>query len=410
MSQMDDSFDVVNADIESALDEMKPRAVTHRLADVEPEQITWMWHGFLPHKKLVIVDGMPGVGKSTLTADIAAKVSTGASFPCGTENRARGVLFLAVEDGVADTIRPRVEAAGGDVERVYSMAGVQTQGQESSPDLSKHMEIIREEVIKYDIGLIIIDPIMALLGANVDSYRDQDVRSITTPLARLAEELDVIILVVRHPNKSISSNALMRGGGSMAFIGAARVGWVVGKDPSDESRRILAVAKSNLAAMADSLQFQLVSDERFECARIEWLGKSMVSADILYSEPNQEDKNQTDEAMEWLESFLGDSEVDSKVAKQKATDAGISEKALRRAREKLGVRVIRRGKGKEHVTLWELMPHTPTDAPLNVGTSSLDGQEWPLPWDKDPDWPDSTPWDGNSKDPKDEPPNNPWSK
>jgi hypothetical protein len=386
---MDNTFDEVNADIEALFDEMKPRAIVHRLADVERENVTWMWQGFLPHKKLVIVDGMPGVGKSTLTADIAAKVSTGATFPCGTENRARGVLFLAVEDGVADTIRPRVEAAGGDVERVYAMSGVEIQGQESAPDLSKHIEIIRNLVIEHDIGLIIIDPIMALLGANVDSYRDQDVRSITTPLARLAEELDVIVLVVRHPNKSISSNALMRGGGSMAFIGAARVGWVVGKDPSDESRRILAIAKSNLAMMADSLQFQLVTDEQFGCARIEWLGKSMVSADILYSEPNQDERNQTDEAMEWLQDFLGDSEIDSKVAKQKAGDAGISEKALRRAREKLDVRVIRRGKGKEHVTTWLLAPHTPTHAPLNVGMSSVNGHEWPSQGELSPNWPES---------------------
>jgi hypothetical protein len=386
---MDNTFDEVNADIEALFDEMKPRAIVHRLADVERENVTWMWQGFLPHKKLVIVDGMPGVGKSTLTADIAAKVSTGATFPCGTENRARGVLFLAVEDGVADTIRPRVEAAGGDVERVYAMSGVKIQGQESAPDLSKHIEIIRNLVIEHDIGLIIIDPIMALLGANVDSYRDQDVRSITTPLARLAEELDVIVLVVRHPNKSISSNALMRGGGSMAFIGAARVGWVVGKDPSDESRRILAIAKSNLAMMADSLQFQLVTDEQFGCARIEWLGKSMVSADILYSEPNQDERNQTDEAMEWLQDFLGDSEIDSKVAKQKAGDAGISEKALRRAREKLDVRVIRRGKGKDHVTTWILAPHSPTDAPLNVGMSSVNGHEWPSQGELSPNWPES---------------------
>jgi hypothetical protein len=384
---MDNTFDEVSADIESLFDEMKPRAIVHRLADVEPEHVTWMWHGFLPHKKLVIIDGMPGVGKSTLTADIAAKVSTGATFPCGTGNRARGVLFLAVEDGVADTIRPRVEAAGGDVERVYSMAGVITQGQESAPDLSKHIDLIRNLVIEHDIGLIIIDPIMALLGATVDSYRDQDVRSITTPLARLAEELNVIVLVVRHPNKGASSNALMRGGGSMAFIGAARVGLVIGKDPSDESRRILAVAKSNLAAMADSLQFQLVSDEQFECARIEWLGKSMVSADILYSEPNLEEKNQTEEAIEWLQDFLGDSEVDSRTAKQKAADAGITEKVLRRAREKLSVQVIRRGKGREHVTLWLLAPQPPTDAPLNMGMSSLNGHEWPTPSELSPNWP-----------------------
>lgn len=389
---MSESFDEVGADIEAFMDEMKPKAIVYRLADVEPERITWMWHGFLPHKKLVIVDGMPGVGKSTLTADIAAKVSRGISFPCGTENHARGVLFLAVEDGVADTIRPRVEAAGGDIDRVFSMAGVMSQGQEVTPDLSLHMELIRNQVIEHDIGLIIIDPIMALLGGKVDSYRDQDVRTITTPLARLAEELDVIVLVVRHPNKSASSNALTRGGGSMAFIGAARVGWVVGKDPEDENRRILAVAKSNLAAMADSLQFQLVTDERFECARIEWLGKSAFTADNLYSEPNNEEKSQTDEAMEWLQDFLSGSEVNSKTVKQKAADAGISEKALRRAREKLNVQVNRKGKGLLHETTWVLAPQSSTSAPVNVGTSNEKGQEFPTgEWELNPDWVDNPP-------------------
>jgi hypothetical protein len=115
----------------------------------------------------------------------------------------------------------------------------------------------------------------------------------------------------------------------------------------------------------------------------------MVSADILYSEPNQDERNQTDEAMEWLQDFLGDSEIDSKVAKQKAGDAGISEKASRRAREKLDVRVIRRGKGKEHVTTWLLAPHTPTDAPLNVGMSSVNGHEWPSQGELSPNWPES---------------------
>ena len=122
---------------------------------------------------------------------------------------------------------------------------------------------------------------------------------------------------------------------------------------------------------------------------IEWLGKSMVSADILYSEPNQDERNQTDEAMEWLQDFLGDGEIDNKDVKRKAIEAGISEKALRRAREKLRVQITRKGKGKAQVTTWSLVPHSPTDAPLKVGMSSVIGHEWPSQGELNPNWPES---------------------
>lgn len=371
-------------ELTSLVETLKPRAVVERLSEVVREHITWMWNGILPKGKLVIIDGMPGVGKSTLTADIAAKVSMGTPFPCGTSTAPRGVLFLAVEDGVADTIKPRVEAAGGDSTRVYSMAVVISGGEEITPDLSLHMELIRQQVIEKDIGLIIIDPIMALLGSKVDSYRDQDVRTITTPLAKLAGDLDVVVLAVRHPNKSGSSNALLRGGGSMGFIGAARVGLVVGKDPDDESQRVLAIAKNNLASDEGSFIFRLINDVVFGCARVEWLGRSLASADDLYAEPNQEERNQTDEAVEWLRDFLGQKEIDSKLVKQKAADSGISEKPLRRARIKI-VQVKRFGQGIDHVSLWSLMPSLSTYAPENEGISEQPGHEWRV----DPMWPES---------------------
>jgi hypothetical protein len=136
--------------------------------------------GFIPNKKLVIIDGMPRVGKSTLTAEIAAKVSRGIPFPCGTVYEARSVAFIAVEDGMADTIKPRVEAAGGDGNRVYSIH-IEQHGDEITPDLSEHMETIRERIIEDEIGFLINDPIMALLGDTADSYRDD----VTTEFNRI---------------------------------------------------------------------------------------------------------------------------------------------------------------------------------------------------------------------------------
>lgn len=366
--------------LKPTIEAIKPRAIARKLSEIEREHITWLWPGFLPNKKLSIVDGMPGVGKSTLTADLAAKVSSGLPFPCGATNEPKGVAFIAVEDGVADTIKPRVIAAGGNEEMVHFIH-VEQGGNEVTPDLSKHLQSIREELERIgNIGLLIIDPIMALLGDKVDSYRDQDVRTITTPLARLAEELDISILIVRHPNKSASSNALMRGGGSMAFIGAARVGWVVGKHPDNPEVRILAVAKSNIGAMPESLEFRLDNDLEQQCARVHWMGKSEISADNLYTEQSGEEKSLTEEAMDWLQEFLSQNGMDSATVKREATKNGITNKSLRRAREKLGVLTPREGSGTNHITMWvlpdPLMPNSSTYAPLNVGISGGNGHKW----------------------------------
>jgi len=369
-----DSFDEVDGQVQAFLESGKPKAISRKLADIEREDITWLWNGFIPNKKLVIIDGMPGVGKSTLTAEIAARVSTGTPFPCGTAFEPRNVAFIAVEDGVADTIKPRVEAAGGDGNRVYSIH-IEQHGDEITPDLSEHMEIIRQKIIEDKIGLLIIDPIMALLGGKVDSYRDQDVRGITTPLARMAEELDVCILLVRHPNKSASTNALTRGGGSMAFIGAARVGWTVAKEGEDSSRRILAVSKSNIGAIPKSLAFALINDESTGVARIEWLGESELTADDLYIETNQEEKSQTEECMEWLADFLrGMTMLKSDIVKR-AWEEGFSEKVLRTASEKLKVKKTRQGAGLAHKSEWSLVPQPSTRAHENVGMSGSNGHE-----------------------------------
>lgn len=370
----DKSFDRFVEETETELEPLKPKANTRRLADVQRERVEWLWSGFLPKGKLVIIDGMPSMGKSTMTAEIAAIVSSNREFPCGTKSEPTGVLFLAVEDGDADTIRPRVEAAGGDLSRVYSLKGIITNGSEETPDLYRHMNLIREEVIKHEVGLVIIDPIMALMGDRIDSHRDQDVRKITTPLSALAEDLGVTILAVRHPNKSGSTNAIMRGGGSIGLIGAARVGLVIGKESEDSNDRILAVAKNNLAPNEESLRFRFVSDEQFGCARIEWLGTSKLSANELYVEPNLEDKSQTEEATEFLIGLLTTGECEGQLVKKKATEAGITEKPLRRAREKVAI-VDRRGSGAQHGSWWSLKPEYLTHDPLNQVKSADLSQE-----------------------------------
>lgn len=376
---MANNFEELNQEIQEIFEQRAPRAIARKLSEIEIETVTWLWPNFLPDRKLTILDGMPGVGKSTLTSEIAARITSGTGFPNGETIDPKRVVFIAVEDGVADTIKPRVLAAGGNDDYVHSIH-IEQNGDEITPDLEVHLPAIRDVIEEIgNVGLLIIDPIMALLGNSVDSYRDQDVRKVTTPLGRLAEELNLAILIVRHPNKGSSNNSLLRGGGSMAFIGAARVGWVVGKNPENPDIRVLAISKSNIGTMSESLEFQLVNDSTYECARIQWLGSSKFTADNLYETQNIEEKSLTDEGMDWLQEFLSEGGMDSATIKREAEKLGISPKVLRRAREKLNVVTRREGSGTKHTTLWSLptslMPQPSTYALSNVGTSALNGHE-----------------------------------
>jgi putative DNA primase/helicase len=372
------NFDELDNEVSEIFESRAPRAIVRKLADIELEEVTWIWPNFLADRKITIVDGMPGVGKSTLTSEIAARITTGTPFPNGIERKPRDVVFIAVEDGVADTIKPRVAAAGGNEQHAHFIH-IEQDGNEITPDLERHLECIKEAIQEIgNVGLLIIDPIMALLGNSVDSYRDQDVRKVTTPLARLALELNLAILIVRHPNKGSSNNALLRGGGSMAFIGSARVGWVIGKHPDNPDIRVLAISKSNIGTMKESLEFQLSNDETYNCARVEWLGSSKLTADNLYEDQNLEEKNSTEDAVDWLTEFLKDSGMDFPTIKREAAKYGITDKSLRRAREKLKIEPKRQGSGSNHTSIWalpSLRPNHSTNALPDVGRSASNGQE-----------------------------------
>ena len=389
---MVNNFEELNAEVQGIFEGRAPKAIARKLSDIQRETVSWLWPSFLPDRKLTILDGMPGVGKSTLTSEIAARITSGKGFPNGNAIEPKGVVFIAVEDGVADTIKPRVLAAGGNEEQAHFIH-IELDGNEITPDLEVHLPAIRKTIEAIgNVGLLIIDPIMALLGNSVDSYRDQDVRKVTTPLGRLAEELNLAVLIVRHPNKGSSNNSLLRGGGSMAVIGAARVGWVVGKNPENPDIRVLAISKSNIGTMSESLEFKLVNDETYECARIEWLGSSKFTADNLYESQNSEEKSATDEACDWLEEFLSQGGMDKATIKREALKLGISDKALRLAREKIGIQTRRQGSGTSHTSMWALpstlVPQSSTYALSNVGTSALNGHESPNQSELFPEAPD----------------------
>lgn len=359
-----------------------PGPVLVNLAAVQRERVEWIWPGRLARGKLHILDGDPGLGKSTTALDLAARLSRGATMPDGSPGTApAGAVILSAEDGVADTIRPRLEAAGADLERIVALTAIVDADGERMPGLPVDLAAIEAGIRKVAAALVIVDPLMAYLPSDVNAHRDQDVRRALAPLAAMADRTGAAILCIRHLNKQAGGHALYRGGGSIGIIGAARVGLLVATDPDDEGRRIVAVTKNNLAAAPPSLAFQLVADDALGVARIEWLGESTHGAAALLAArtDDPDEGSALTEAVEVVRTILADGNVTAKHGEHEAAAAGVKGRTLDRARKLAGVRAIRvGGLGSGGHWEWTLDPKNATNPltppPLEDGAlSALSG-------------------------------------
>lgn len=323
------------------------------LSDVVPERVRWLWQGRIPLGKLSVIEGDPGLGKSTVTLDIAARVTRGALMPDDSPSDvqgAGGVVLLSAEDGLSDTIRPRLDAAGADPARVAALLSVRDPGYPDRPPTIADVETIGDAIDHVSARLVVIDPLMAYLPSAINGNNDQDVRSVLMALAALAEDRDVAIVLVRHLNKREGGNHVYRGGGSIGIIGAARAGLLVAPDPATPDRRILAVGKGNLAARPPALAYTL--EEAGPSVRIRWEGDSPLTAEELLDDGGRQGGSQTDGAFVWLLKRLGDGERPARDVEDEARAQGFTAKALRRARERLGV--VARKDGVAKRWLWSL--------------------------------------------------------
>jgi hypothetical protein len=316
----------------------QPRGVLAR--DVEPERVSWLWPGRLAEGKVTVQDGDPGLGKSTETLDIAARITTGAPLPgCTSRRSPRGVVILSAEDGAADTIVPRLEAAGADTVRIFIMDGVV--GSEAPVTLPRDLDAVERAIIAFNAALLIVDPLMAYLGADTNAHRDQDVRRALAPLAAMLERTGCAGLLVRHLNKMQASVAMYRGGGSIGIIGAARFGLLVARDPDDDEARILAPIKCNIGPPPPALRFYLRSVPGSDVARVEWDPQpaTIDAAGLLAaSDGSDEDRSAVAEAVEWLKDQLNNGARPAGDLLKASRKDGIAERTLRRAKSLLGVR------------------------------------------------------------------------
>jgi len=307
------------------------------LEAVTPEKVEWLWYPYIPQGKITLLDGDPGVTKSLLSTDLIARITSNQSMPNGSKCIRGGAVLMALEDGLADTIVPRLEAAGGDKSRVVAFQGVKdAQGNMRLPTI-EDVYHIEEACRRVDARLVVIDPLMGYVSGEKNTHKDQDVRRALAPLVKMAEKLKVAVVVIRHLNKSGGSQSIYRGGGSIGIIGLARAGLLVAKDPENESRRILAGIKSNLGPLPPSLSYEI--EDQAGTPRIVWGGVSTHTADALLAMPStEEEKTAIDEAREFLLETLGTGSVDAKNILTQSRKNGINDKTLQRAKRAMGVK------------------------------------------------------------------------
>jgi RecA-family ATPase len=269
--------------------------------------VEWLWPGRLGLGKLAILDGDPGLGKSLLTLDWTARLSTGRPFPDGEPSPGpASVLILNGEDDIVDTVKPRLIGLGADLERVFVLSGNDPEERRANQlMLPVHLPLIESALTKTDARLLVIDPIMAFMEKGILTSVDQSVRQVMGPLAKLAQKHRCAVLMVRHLNKSPGLRASYRGGGSIGILGACRWAWLVAADPELPQRRVLAQVKNNLGADQPSLVYEIVQGEN-NGLTMAWQGTLKDSADDLLAgeRKNLRTRRPRDRQMDLLIDFL----------------------------------------------------------------------------------------------------------
>ncbi len=341
-------------------------------SEVKPERVEWLWDARIPLGKITVLDGDPGLGKSVLTLDLAARITTESRMPDGTPGIDGGAVVLNAEDGMADTIVPRLIAMGAKLERVRILKTLPCAEGGRQPEIPGDIAAIETAAKSVDAKLVIVDPLMAFLAGTTNSFRDQDVRRALAPLAEMAERTRAAVLVVRHLNKNPEGNALYRGGGSIGIIGAARSGLLVARDPDDETgeSRILAATKANLAVCPASLRYSI--QPHGVSIRLQWGGESAHQASALLAAPSGEENRTTmEEAEEFLRSVLEDGSLSAKDVLRKGEAAGFSDSTLKRAKTRQGIKARRQGFGAGSTWVWELPAKNVNESAKSVNSQNL---------------------------------------
>ena len=309
------------------------------MENVEVEQVEWLLYPFIPYGKVTIIQGDPGEGKTTMVLQVIAKLTKGEKvLPDNPgnegelpehETEAVNVIYQTAEDGLGDTIKPRLIEAGADCSKVLVI------DDEEQP-LTMMDNRLEEAIVQTKARLIVLDPIQGFLGADVDMHRANEIRPLMKRVSVLAEKYHCAIILIGHMNKNSNGKSSYRGLGSIDFQAAARSVLVVGRIKNESEVRVVCHVKSSLAPEGKSIAFRLDKDNGFE-----WIGEYDIGVDDLLNGSGRGQKIK--EAKEFLLEILAEGAVEQNMVIQEAEKRGIKGKTLWNAKEALGVQSIKPG-------------------------------------------------------------------
>lgn len=322
------------------------------MESVKVEQIEWLLYPFIPFGKVTIIQGDPGEGKTTMVLQIIAKLTRGEPILLNKKSQKEAqqdseenlkqevlsqdnpiqpvnVIYQTAEDGLGDTIKPRLLAAGADCSRVLVI-------DDREQPLTMVDVRIEEAIMQTKARMVVLDPIQGFLGTDVDMHRANEIRPLMKRMAVLAEKYHCAIILIGHMNKNSNGKSSYRGLGSIDFQAAARSVLIVGRLKDEPETRVMCHVKSSLAPEGKSVAFRLDKETGFQ-----WIGEYDISADDLLSGDVRGQKSRI--AKEFLLDILADGGMAQKKIEEEASKQGIKKKTLRNAKQELEIDSVKRG-------------------------------------------------------------------